>query len=118
MLTTSPGSAGEMVRLKGSGASFPLPIYGLWCKEYGTAHRNVISDYQAKGSGAGVRDFVNKMVDFAASDAAMTDAQMQMVMSATAGSPRKRLPPGVVQIPCPATRSGWKNITSATLTWW
>ena len=30
-------------------------------------------DYQAKGSGAGIQDFINKTVDFAASDAAMTD---------------------------------------------
>jgi phosphate transport system substrate-binding protein len=79
LFATSPGWAGEMVRLKGSGASFPFPIYGLWFKEYGKAQRHVIIDYQAKGSGAGVRDFVNKTVDFAASDAAMTDAQMQEV---------------------------------------
>jgi ABC-type phosphate transport system substrate-binding protein len=79
VLTASSSSAGEMVRLKGSGASFPFPIYGLWFKEYGKAHRHVIIDYQAKGSGAGVRDFLNKTVDFAASDAGMTDAQMQEV---------------------------------------
>jgi phosphate transport system substrate-binding protein len=77
--TTVPGSAGEAVRLKGSGASFPFPLYGLWFKEYGKANRHVIIDYQAKGSGAGIRDFINKTVDFAASDAAMTDAEMQEV---------------------------------------
>jgi phosphate transport system substrate-binding protein len=79
LCTAVPGSAGEAVRLKGSGASFPFPLYGLWFKEYGKANRNVIIDYQAKGSGAGVRDFINKTVDFAASDAAMTDAEMQEV---------------------------------------
>ena len=36
-------------------------------------------DYQAKGSGAGVQDFLNRTVDFAASDAAMTDEQMAKV---------------------------------------
>jgi phosphate transport system substrate-binding protein len=79
LLMTSFGSAGEAVRLKGSGASFPFPLYSLWFKEYGKANRNVIIDYQAKGSGAGVRDFINKTVDFAASDAAMTDAEMREV---------------------------------------
>jgi phosphate transport system substrate-binding protein len=78
-LAAPPGWAGEAVRLKGSGASFPFPLYGAWFKEYGKAHRHVIIDYQAKGSGAGVRDFINKTVDFAASDAAMTDAEMQEV---------------------------------------
>ena len=76
LVFTSLGWAGESVRLKGSGASFPFPLYGLWFKEYGKVNRNVIIDYQAKGSGAGIKDFVNKTVDFAASDAAMTDEEM------------------------------------------
>ena len=79
LFTASSSSAGEAVRLKGSGASFPFPLYGQWFKEYGKAHRNVIIDYQAKGSGAGIRDFINKTVDFAASDAAMTDEEMKQV---------------------------------------
>jgi phosphate transport system substrate-binding protein len=36
-------------------------------------------DYQAKGSGAGIKDFINKTVDFAASDAAMTDEEIAAV---------------------------------------
>jgi len=79
LLFLSLGWAGEAVRLKGSGASFPFPLYGLWFKEYGKVNRNVIIDYQAKGSGAGIKDFVNKTVDFAASDAAMTDEEMAAV---------------------------------------
>jgi phosphate transport system substrate-binding protein len=79
LLTASLGWAGESVRLKGSGASFPFPLYGLWFKEYGKTNRQVIIDYQAKGSGAGIKDFVNKTVDFAASDAAMTDEEMAEV---------------------------------------
>src|SRR6266508_6875806 len=79
LFTASSSVAGEAVRLKGSGASFPFPLYGQWFKEYGKAHRGVIIDYQAKGSGAGIRDFINKTVDFAASDAAMTDEEMKQV---------------------------------------
>jgi phosphate transport system substrate-binding protein len=79
LLSTPFGWAAEAVRLKGSGASFPFPLYGLWFKEYGKANRNVVIDYQAKGSGAGIKDFVNKTVDFAASDAAMTDEEMAEV---------------------------------------
>jgi phosphate transport system substrate-binding protein len=79
LLAGSLGWVGEAVRLKGSGASFPFPLYGLWFKEYGKVHRNVIIDYQAKGSGAGIKDFMNKTVDFAASDAAMSDEEMTAV---------------------------------------
>ena len=79
LLMASWGSAGEAIRLKGSGASFPFPLYGAWFKEYGKANRTVTIDYQAKGSGAGIKDFVNKTVDFAASDAAMTDEEMAAV---------------------------------------
>ena len=79
LMLTPLAWAGEGVRLKGSGASFPFPLYGLWFKEYGRRNPNIIIDYQAKGSGAGIKDFVNKTVDFAASDAAMTDEEIASV---------------------------------------
>jgi len=69
----------QTVKLKGSGASFPFPLYGRWFKEYGKVNQHVQVDYQAKGSGAGIKDFVNKTVDFAASDAAMTDEEIAEV---------------------------------------
>jgi phosphate transport system substrate-binding protein len=69
----------DTVKLRGSGASFPFPLYGRWFKEYGKVNKNVQVDYQAKGSGAGIKDFVNKTVDFAASDAAMTDEEIKSV---------------------------------------
>ena len=69
----------DTVKLKGSGASFPFPLYGRWFKEYGKVNKQVQVDYQAKGSGAGIKDFVNKTVDFAASDAAMTDEEIASV---------------------------------------
>ena len=68
-----------MVKLKGSEASFPFPLYGRWFKDYGKVNKQVQVDYQAKGSGAGIKDFVNKTVDFAASDAAMSDADIAAV---------------------------------------
>lgn len=63
--------AQEKVRLTGSGASFPAPIYLSWFKDLGKKNANLTVDYQSKGSGAGVQDFLNKTVDFAASDSAM-----------------------------------------------
>jgi len=67
------------VKMTGSGASFPFPLYDRWFKEYCKAHDGVKIDYQAKGSGAGIKDFQNGTVDFAASDAAMTPEEMAPV---------------------------------------
>jgi phosphate transport system substrate-binding protein len=74
-----PAAAQDSVRLTGSGATFPFPLYSAWFKAYSGKHRNVTVDYQGKGSGAGIQDFINHTVDFAASDAAMTDEQMAKV---------------------------------------
>lgn len=72
LLAASDSSlADEKFRLTGSGASFPFPLYSAWFKSFSKAHKAVNIDYQAKGSGAGVQDFLNKTVDFAASDSAM-----------------------------------------------
>ena len=78
-LVALPGMAVDSIKLRGSGASFPFPLYGRWFKDYGKVNKAVQVDYQAKGSGAGIKDFLNKTVDFAASDAAMTDEEMAAV---------------------------------------
>ncbi|HVO84206.1 MAG TPA: phosphate ABC transporter substrate-binding protein PstS, partial [Syntrophobacteria bacterium] len=78
MFAASPVTAAEL-RLVGSGASFPFPLYSTWFKTYSKANPGTLVDYQAKGSGAGIKDFINKTVDFAASDAAMTDEEMAQV---------------------------------------
>ena len=77
-LTGGAAIAGK-TRVTGSGASFPFPIYSTWFKTFSRANKGVIVDYQAKGSGAGIRDFINHTVDFAASDAAMKDSEIDKV---------------------------------------
>ncbi len=67
------------VKLNGSGASFPFPIYSKWFKDFSAAHKDIRIDYQSKGSGAGIQDLINGTVDFAASDAAMNDEEMSKV---------------------------------------
>jgi phosphate transport system substrate-binding protein len=76
---TATSSEGAAVRLQGSGASFPFPIYSKWFKAYSEAHPNVEIDYQSTGSGAGVKSFIDKTVDFAASDKAMTPTEITRV---------------------------------------
>lgn len=72
-------SVAEDIRLVGSGASFPFPLYSAWFKDFSKKSAGITVDYQAKGSGAGIQDFVNKTVDFAASDAAMSDEEIAKV---------------------------------------
>lgn len=79
MLLAAPGAAQDSLRLTGSGATFPFPLYAAWFKAFGGSHKGVTVDYQGKGSGAGIRDFINRTVDFAASDAAMTDEEISKV---------------------------------------
>jgi phosphate transport system substrate-binding protein len=74
-----PAWAQDSLRLTGSGATFPFPLYSVWFKAYSGKNKGVTVDYQGKGSGAGIQDFINRTVDFAASDAAMTDEQMAKV---------------------------------------
>src|SRR6266852_714484 len=75
----SAALAQDSLRLTGSGATFPFPLYSTWFKAFSGKHKSVTVDYQGKGSGAGIQDFVNHTVDFAASDAAMSDEDMAKV---------------------------------------
>ena len=71
--------SGSSVKLEGAGASFPAPLYNRWFKMYGDTHAGVQIDYQSNGSGAGVKAVQDKTVDFGASDAAMTPAEIAKV---------------------------------------
>jgi phosphate transport system substrate-binding protein len=62
--------------LQGAGATFPAPLYKRWFLEYHLLHPEVRTNYQAIGSGAGIRQITAGLVDFAASDAAMTDKEL------------------------------------------
>ena len=79
MLFAVASSSATQTRLTGSGASFPFPLYSTWFKNCNKTNKDILIDYQAKGSGAGIKDFINHTVDFAASDAAMTDEEMAQV---------------------------------------
>jgi len=73
------GSKEESVKLQGAGASFPAPLYLKWFKSYSGSKPNVQVDYQSVGSGSGVKSFIDRTVDFAASDAAMKPDEIAKV---------------------------------------
>jgi len=61
--------------LNGAGATFPYPIYSKWFADYATTS-GVKINYQSIGSGGGIRQLTEGTVDFGASDAPMSDAEM------------------------------------------
>ncbi|HMF79662.1 MAG TPA: phosphate ABC transporter substrate-binding protein PstS [Bryobacteraceae bacterium] len=63
------------VSLTGAGATFPAPIYTKWFSTYQSIG-NVQINYQAIGSGGGIKSVTEGTVDFGASDAALTDEQL------------------------------------------
>jgi phosphate transport system substrate-binding protein len=63
--------------LSGAGASFPEPMYSKWFSEYHKLHSDIQINYQAIGSGGGIRQVIAGTVDFGASDMPMTDEQLK-----------------------------------------
>lgn len=72
----APSANGAKVRLTGAGATFPYPLYSKWFAEYNKSNPGVEVNYQSVGSGAGIRQILENTVDFGASDAPMTDAEL------------------------------------------
>src|SRR6266516_38493 len=68
---------GGTIHLQGAGATFPNPLYQKWLSEYGKLYPNVRIDYQSIGSGGGIKQIQAQTVDFGASDAPMTDADLK-----------------------------------------
>ncbi len=61
--------------LTGAGATFPYPLYSKWFDAYATK-TGVKINYQSIGSGGGIRQLSEQTVDFGATDAPMSDAEL------------------------------------------
>ena len=87
--STSPqGTASQSgtITITAAGSTFVTPIMSRWVADYRKSHPNVEINYQSIGSGGGIQQLKQKLVDFGASDAALTDEQL------------KQMPMPVVQI--------------------
>jgi phosphate transport system substrate-binding protein len=69
----------DTVRANGAGASFPAPLYQSWFRNLNTKEPQLQFNFQSTGSGTGIERFTQGVVDFAASDIAMTDEQITKV---------------------------------------
>jgi len=72
-----PGSASS---LTGAGSTFDNPLFTKWNDEYNTKC-SIQINYQSIGSGGGITNIQNKIVDFGASDAIMSDSQEETAVA-------------------------------------
>ena len=71
--TTNEGRKAQ--ELSGAGATFPLPFYNVVFEQFAQVNGDAVA-YGGIGSGGGVRNLRDKIVDFAGSDAFLTDKEM------------------------------------------
>lgn len=76
-----PRTTSRNVTLTGAGATFPNVLYSHWSDEYNALNRSIRVNYQSVGSGAGIRQVIEKTVDFGG-----TDGPMNAEQKASAGS--------------------------------
>lgn len=80
--SSDQGSAelqGSRVAVQGAGSTFIFPLMSRWSSEYQKVTPTVDIDYQPIGSHEGIFQLRNQSVDFAATDAPMTEDQLKDV---------------------------------------
>ena len=77
LLSVAAGPACAEPTLEGAGATFPYPLYSKWFKDYQAVDPNVSFNYDATGSGDGIRKILAKSVDFGASDKFLSDEELK-----------------------------------------
>ncbi len=84
----------------GSGASFPSTAYTKWCQDSG------LCSYTSKGSTGGINDFINGVVDFAATDAPLTATQSSDLAAKRGGATPLYFPTLIGAITVPTNIDG------------
>ena len=74
--TANSATSNEAVSILGAGATFPAPLIQKWTVEYNALYPWVTINYNPIGSGGGIQQITQKTVDFGASDAPLSDAQL------------------------------------------
>src|SRR5436309_10176182 len=73
----SSAAFADKLLINGAGATFSFPIYSKWFSQYNKLHPDIQINYQSIGSGGGIKQITERTVDFGASDAPLTDEQLQ-----------------------------------------
>ncbi|MGO4565001.1 phosphate ABC transporter substrate-binding protein PstS [Rhizobium sp. 2YAF20] len=75
-LVVAMAASASAADLTGAGSSFIAPVMSKWAENYKAATSNAVN-YQSVGSGAGIKQLVDKTIVFAASDKPMSDADLE-----------------------------------------
>lgn len=70
------GGGGKVALINGAGATFPYPLYSKWFDAYTKVDPTVRFNYQSIGSGGGIKQILERTVDFGATDAPMEDENL------------------------------------------
>lgn len=76
MVMTASMAFADDVMINGAGSTFIYPAITKWFDEYSKTNSGIIFNYQAIGSGGGIKQITAKTVDFGATDGPMTMDQM------------------------------------------
>src|SRR6202140_4893568 len=63
--------------INGAGATFPNPMYSKWFDDYHKKHSDIEINYQAIGSGGGIKQVTEGTADLGATDGPMNDEQLK-----------------------------------------
>lgn len=77
LVTAAPTIAQSTITITGAGATFPYPLYSKMFSVYHELHSNIQVNYQSIGSGGGQEQLFAGTVNFGASDAPLSDDQLQ-----------------------------------------
>ncbi len=77
MLIAASALCSAQMLITGAGATFPYPIYLKWFNEYRQLHPDIQINYQSIGSRGGIKQVIEGMADFGATDGPMNDEQLQ-----------------------------------------
>jgi phosphate transport system substrate-binding protein len=75
-LTLTAVEAQGQTLINGAGSTFAYPLYSKWTSEYSKIDPSAHFNYQSIGSGGGIAQIIAKTVDFGATDAPMSDAEL------------------------------------------
>jgi phosphate transport system substrate-binding protein len=79
LIASAGAIAASAETINAAGATFPAPIYQKWFEEFHKAHSDIQINYQAIGSGGGIRQLTEGTIDFGASDMPMKDEEMAKI---------------------------------------
>ena len=87
LLPASVKAPASAQTITGAGSTFVYPVLAAWAQAYQREHPGVRFNYQSIGSGAGIAQYTAGTVDFGATDAPLTNAELAKVPRPTVQIP-------------------------------